>query len=72
MAPGIRVRHLSLRFGARTIFSDLSFDIAGGHWVSLLGASGAGKPACCELSPGWRAQAAVKSAPAMVYRSPTD
>jgi ABC-type nitrate/sulfonate/bicarbonate transport system ATPase subunit len=34
-------------------FRQLSFDIPGGQWVSLLGASGAGKPACCGLSPDW-------------------
>ncbi|PMC12868.1 ABC transporter ATP-binding protein, partial [Klebsiella aerogenes] len=43
MAPGIHIRDLCLRFGTRTLFRDLSFDIAAGQWVSLLGASGAGK-----------------------------
>ncbi len=52
MAPGICVRNVSLRFGARAIFSDLSFDIAGGQWVSLLGASGAGKTSLLRIIAG--------------------
>ena len=42
-APGIEVRGLSLHFGDRRLFDNLSFTVPGGQWVSLLGASGAGK-----------------------------
>lgn len=45
LPPGIRA-DLSLRFGQQIVFDRLSFDIAGGSFVALLGASGAGKPAC--------------------------
>lgn len=41
--PAIHVRELGLRFGSRVVFADLSFDIPAGQWISLLGASGAGK-----------------------------
>jgi putative hydroxymethylpyrimidine transport system ATP-binding protein len=50
-APGIEVRNLSLHFGDRRLFDNLSLTVPGGQWVSLLGASGAGKPACCGLWP---------------------
>lgn len=52
MAPGIHVRDLCLRFGTRTLFRDLSFDIAAGQWVSLLGASGAGKTSLLRIIAG--------------------
>ena len=39
-APGIEVRGLSLHFGDRRLFDNLSFTVPGGQWVSLLGASG--------------------------------
>ncbi|HDT1381999.1 ABC transporter ATP-binding protein [Klebsiella sp. 141196] len=52
MAPGIHVRDLCLRFGTRTIFRDLAFDIAAGQWVSLLGASGAGKTSLLRIIAG--------------------
>lgn len=42
-APGIEVRGLSLHVGDRRLFDNLSFTVPGGQWVSLLGASGAGK-----------------------------
>lgn len=51
-APGIEVRGLSLRFGARWIFDNLTFDIPGGQWVSLLGASGAGKTSLLRIIAG--------------------
>jgi putative hydroxymethylpyrimidine transport system ATP-binding protein len=51
-APGIQVRGLSLRFGARRIFDNLTFAIPGGQWVSLLGASGAGKTSLLRIIAG--------------------
>lgn len=52
MAPGIEVRGLSLRFGLRPIFDNLTFSIPGGQWSSLLGASGAGKTSLLRIIAG--------------------
>ena len=51
-APGIEVRGLGLRFGSRQIFDNLTFTIPGGQWVSLLGASGAGKTSLLRIIAG--------------------
>ena len=51
-APGIEVRGLGLRFGSRQIFDNLTFTIPGGQWISLLGASGAGKTSLLRIIAG--------------------
>ena len=51
-APGIEVHGLGLRFGSRQIFDNLTFTIPGGQWVSLLGASGAGKTSLLRIIAG--------------------
>lgn len=46
LPPGIQVRDLTLRFGQQTIFERLSFDIAGGSFVSCSAPAAPAKPAC--------------------------
>ncbi|WP_092498049.1 ABC transporter ATP-binding protein [Faunimonas pinastri] len=50
--PGIRVRDLTLRFGAQTVFENLSFEISGGEFVALLGSSGVGKSSLLKIIAG--------------------
>ena len=50
--PGIRIERLTLRFGARTIFENLSLDIPGGRITALLGTSGVGKSSLLKILAG--------------------
>ncbi len=69
-APGIEVRGLSLHVGDRRLFDNLSFTVPGGQWVSLLGASGAGKTSLLRvmagLAPAGRQRWATDSGPSGV------
>lgn len=42
-APALQVRHLSARFGKRTVLTNIDLDIGPGEIVSVLGHNGAGK-----------------------------
>jgi len=50
--PGIRVKDLTLRFGATTVFENLNFEIAGGEFIALLGSSGVGKSSLLKIIAG--------------------
>ena len=50
--PGLRVSNLTLRFGPLTVFEDLSFEVAGGRYVALLGPSGVGKSSILKVLAG--------------------
>jgi putative hydroxymethylpyrimidine transport system ATP-binding protein len=50
--PGIAIDGLTLRFGTRTIFENLSLEIAGGRFVALLGPSGVGKSSLLKILAG--------------------
>ncbi len=50
--PGIVVHDLTLRFGSRMIFERLNFTIKGGTFVTMLGASGAGKTSLLKIIAG--------------------
>lgn len=49
---GLRLRGANLRFGAQTVFEDLSFDLPAGQTTCLLGPSGVGKSSLLRLIAG--------------------
>lgn len=51
-ASGIKVEKAGLSFTGRTVFTDLSFELAGGSWTALLGPSGVGKSSLLRLIAG--------------------
>ena len=51
-SPAIRLTDLTLRYGKKTIFENLNVTIPAGHFVSLLGASGAGKTSLLRIVAG--------------------
>jgi ABC-type Fe3+/spermidine/putrescine transport system ATPase subunit len=56
IAPGdtlLEVRAVSKRFGAREVLKTLSFDIASGEFLTLLGESGSGKTTLLRLIAGF-------------------
>jgi putative hydroxymethylpyrimidine transport system ATP-binding protein len=52
VAPGIQIAGLTLTFGARVIFENLSLDIPGGRITALLGTSGVGKSSLLKILAG--------------------
>ena len=51
-SPAIEVKDLTLRYGNKTVFENLSMAIPAGRFVSLLGASGAGKTSLLRIIAG--------------------
>ncbi len=50
--PGILIERLTLRFGTRPVFENLSLEIPGGQLVALLGPSGVGKSSLLKILAG--------------------
>lgn len=52
MSLSVQVKNASLQFEGRPLFDGLNFDLAGGEWTCLLGASGVGKTTLIRLIAG--------------------
>ncbi len=51
-APVVRARQVSLRFGARVLWDDLSFDLHRGEFMAVLGPNGTGKTSLVRILLG--------------------
>ncbi|MBV8046569.1 MAG: ATP-binding cassette domain-containing protein [Paludibacterium sp.] len=52
-ASGVRIEHLTVRFGARTVLDDLSLTIERGELLTVLGRSGCGKTTLLRFIAGF-------------------
>ncbi|MFQ3623524.1 MAG: ATP-binding cassette domain-containing protein, partial [Acetobacteraceae bacterium] len=52
--PAAQVRGVTMRFGANTVFEDVTFDIRRGEVFVILGGSGCGKSTLLKLMIGLR------------------
>ncbi len=60
--PGIRIENLTVCFGDKTVFDNLSLEIEGGTFVALLGPSGIGKTSLLKTIAGLTPPAAGRVA----------
>src|SRR6188472_2898006 len=51
-APVVRVEHVALAFDDKVVLEDVSFTLAKGHTVIILGASGSGKSTTLKIITG--------------------
>src|SRR5690554_4895896 len=52
--PGVSVRNISKAYGGTPTLSDISFDVAAGSFLSIVGPSGSGKSTLLEVIGGLR------------------
>ena len=70
MSGMLKAENVTVRYGARTVVQDLSFELKEGEWLMLVGPNGAGKSTLIEAIAGgvpreklrWRAGIFARSA----------
>ena len=71
MSGMLKAENVTVRYGARTVVQDLSFELKEGEWLMLVGPNGAGKSTLIEALAGrvpyagklrWRAGIFARSA----------
>ena len=52
MSGMLKAENVTVRYGARTVVQDLSFELKEGEWLMLVGPNGAGKSTLIEAIAG--------------------